>query len=889
MIRHRSALAAAVAAVLLGSGTTAAEASPTTLSNPLHRAATTARDAPLVQDPVSYVRPLNGTGKGGETVGEINNFPGPSAPFGMMQFSPDTEGSYAGYQYHSDHIRGFSLDHASVGCSAFGDVPILPVTGDVGDAPWKRTERYSHDEEEASPGHYAVTLQDSGVRAELTADTRTGLAAFTFPSGSTGQVLVKGGASFAGDTAADMKVTGDRTLTGSATTGNFCGKGNEYTLHYAVTFDRPFTAHGTWDGKKVSPGSSAVDSPKAGTYLTFGTDEGRTVKAKVSMSYVSVAGAQANMKAEVPGWDLDAQRQETAGRWRRALGKVRIAGGTQDQRETFYTSLYHSLMHPNTFSDVDRRYIGFDDKVRTLPEGRVQYANYSDWDTYRTLAPLQAMLFPDRAGDMAQSLVNDAEQGGWWPRWPMANEPTGQMTGDNSVPLIANLYAWGARDFDLKTALKYLVKGATTVDHTPGAYTERPGVEDYVRLGYDPNNETSRGDHQRTGASTTLEWAIDDFAISRLARAAGDERTARTFAERGQNWQNLLNPATGYLQPRGDDGLFPEGPAYVPPKEGEFGQDGFDEGNVVQYNWLVPQDPAGLIASMGGRGEAVKRLDDFFAGDLNSGPNKPTMWAGNEVNFGVPWMYNAAGQPWKTQRTVRKIATTLFGSNPDGQPGNDDLGAMSSWYVWAAMGVYPTTPGTTDLGVHGPLFPRVVLDLPHGRTLDVSAPKAATDAPYVHGLTVNGHRWERTSLPAGTATRGGRLHFDLSTSPDTSWAASPSGAPVSHRAGEDPVRLAVTPGTSALSPGESATLTVHLQRIAGDAGTARVSVDAPDGLTVTPRHTRVGLDGDTGAGTTRVSVTVDAGTPAGTYAVPVTARSGSGDPVRYEALVKVGD
>ncbi|WP_020666000.1 GH92 family glycosyl hydrolase [Amycolatopsis nigrescens] len=852
-------------AVLVTTGVSSASAAP--------------GDAPLVADPAAYVDPFIGTGTGGSSVGEINNFPGAAVPFGMMQFSPDTKGSYAGYQYHSDQIRGFSLNHASVGCHAFGDVPLLPVTGDVGAAPWDRVERFSHDGEQAEPGYYAVTLADSKVRAELTATTRTGLATFTFPADGARQVLVKGGASLAGNSQAELTINGDREVTGSATTGKFCGKDNKYKVYYAITFDQPFTAHGTWDGAEVTPGSSTVDSPKAGAYLTFG---GGVVRAKVSMSYVDVDGAKANLAAEVPGWEPRAVRDDTRARWSDALGKIKVAGRDTAQLKTFYTALYHSLMHPNTFNDVDGRYIGFDDKIRTLPPGRTQYANFSDWDTYRSLAPLHAMLFPDQASDMAQSLVNDAVQGGWWPRWPMANDYTGQMTGDNSVPLIANLHAFGARDFDLDTALKYLVKGATTVDHTPGAYQERRGIESYVARGYLPNNNESRGDHARVGASTTLEWAIDDFAIAQLAKAAGDRDTARDFTRRGQNWQHLLNPSTGYLQPRDEYGRFPDGPAYQPPPPGKFGQDGFDEGNAAQYNWLVPQNSAGLITAMGGRAAAAARLDEFFT-KLNVGPNEPYMWAGNEPDFGVPWLYNHLGQPWKAQAAVRKIATTLFSATPDGEPGNDDLGAQSSWYVWAALGLYPATPGTADLSVHSPLFERAVLDLPGGE-LDIRAPKASASTPYVHGLALDGRNWERTSLPQDIVRTGGRLDFSLAATPDKRWAVH--SAPPSYREGERPFLASATPNQVTVEPGGSGEFTVHGQRLGGPDRELRVTTTPPVGLEVRGLP-RVPLDGSTGAGSAKFTVTASPGMAPGYHEIPVTVRGSGGEPVRASVIVLV--
>ncbi|MFJ5986270.1 GH92 family glycosyl hydrolase [Lentzea sp. NPDC092896] len=807
----------------------------------------------LVSDPTAYVDPFIGTGLANAAAGEINNFPGPAVPFGMMQFSPDTLGSYAGYQYHNEKIRGFSLTHASVGCSAFGDVPILPITGDLGEKPWDRVERYQHTSEQGEPGYYAVTLEDSKVRAELTATTRTGLATFTLPAD--GHVLVKGGATLSGNSAAEVAIENDRTVTGSASTGGFCGKSNKYTVYYAITFDRPFTARGTWDGNAISPGSGGVKAPKAGAYLSFPAGQ---VKAKVALSFVGVDGAKRNMAQEIPDWDAAQVRADTRAKWRTELSKIRVAGTDTGELKTFYTALYHSLMHPNTFNDVDGRYIGFDDQIHTLPAGRTQYANFSDWDTYRSLAPLHAMLWPREASDMAQSLVNDAVQGGWWPRWPLANDYTAQMTGDSSVPLIANLYAYGARDFDLKTALQYLVKGATSVDTTPGAYQERPGIGEYVKRGYLPNTDAARGDHNRVGASITLEWSVDDFAIAQLAKAAGDRKTAAEFTRRGQNWQNLFNPATSHVQPRDGDGRFPDGPAWSP--GGGFGQDGFDEGNSVQYSWMVPHNPAGLITAMGGEDAAAARLDTFTT-KLNAGPQEPYMWAGNEPAFGIPWLYNHTGRPWRTQQVVRQIMTTLFSPTPDGEPGNDDLGAQSSWYVWAALGLYPATPGTSDLALHSPLFPKIVLDLP-GRDLTINAPRASATAMYVQDLNLNGRDHERTGLPRDIVSTGGRLDFELGATPDRGWATDADEAPPSYRDGEHDF-LASANSMITVRPGGTAEFAVSARRLAGKDRNLTVTTAPPAGLTVTgPQRFRL----DDGQAKFQVSATA----PEGYYDVPVT-------------------
>lgn len=738
-----------------------------------------AEEPAFVTNPVGHVDTLIGTAPS-ETGGEINNFPGASVPFGMVQYSPDTTDTYAGYDHDNERSTGFSMTHASVGCNAFGDIPMLPTTTPIGSQPWWAWERIAHDATEIGvPGYYTVRFPDTGVTAELTATTRTGVGRFTYPrDGRPALFHVRSGGSLAGNSAATVRIGEDNTtVTGSATTGDFCGKNNTYTVYFAMKFSRPFTSYGTFEGDSVFPGARSADSRWSGGWVEF--PAGVVLEVQTALSYVSVDAARANLAAE--GGNFDDVRAAASAQWNAALSRIAVAGTNSGDVKTFYTSLYRSLLHPNTFNDADGRYLGFDGAIHTVARGHTQYANFSDWDTYRCLAALQALLFPQRASDMAQSLVNDAVQSGSLPRWALANSATGEMTGDNVVPLVVNLYTFGAKDFDDKTALYYMLKAATDGGVGRGGYVERPGIATYLQHGYAPQTDEFGGDHGIDGASITLEWSIDDFAISRFADALGEPVIAAEFLNRAQYWQNLFNPLTGYITPRTADGIFLPWPESSGPTS-DFGQDGFEEGNAAQYTWLVPQNTAGLVAALGGREAAAERLDRFTA-ELNAGPDEPYLWLGNEPGFGVPWLYNYVGQPWKTQETVDRVRRELFGPTPVGEPGNDDLGAMSSWYVWAALGMYPITPGTAVLTVNTPLFDRAEISLPAGKSIRISAPGASSGMKYISGLSVDGKPTDQTFLPESIIHTGGDVTFTLSNVPDTVWGTAESAAPPSFGAG----------------------------------------------------------------------------------------------------------
>ncbi|SEN05353.1 alpha-1,2-mannosidase, putative [Sphingomonas gellani] len=757
-------------------------------------------------DPAGEVNVFIGTTNGG------NVFPGATLPFGMVAFSPEMTplpgkrfamSAPGGYEWHGNGVRGFSLTHVSgTGCTgASGDIPIMPVTVPVEtspsavDAGLGYAAILDHGEERASPGAYRVKL-GNGVLAELGATARTAVAHFGFPADKPANLLFRTSDSEVGSTASTIRIDpATRTVSGSVTSGNFCGylaedrRESYYTLHFVATFDQPFTTGGTWHDDTVAKGSGTgvggtgygsrghpPTGKGAGGWISFDPAQSPDVTMRVGISYVDEASARANLDRESPAGTTLASVQ-AAGRsaWNRALGQVAVTGGTGDQRSVFYSALYHSLLTPTLYSDADGRYRGFDGAVHHLsPRQQAQYANYSGWDVYRSQLQLVTLLDPQRGSDIAQSLLNQANQhGGVWDRWTHLTGATSVMNGDPSPPSLAAIHAFGGRGFDLARAYASLKRAATTP--TPGDLSrkgcpvlcvgQRPGLDQWLSHHYMPVGAPGWGT-----AADTLEMAAADFGLAQLARAAGDRRGERMFLDRSGWWRNLFNPtatpAGGYIQPRRADGSWP---SFDPASDDEF-----VEGSGAQYLWMVPFDPAGLVGALGGRDNAVRRLDAFFKtpeGEwavTKSGPLHAEL--DNEPSIASPWLYNFVGQPWKTQETVRAAMDRIWTNTPAGISGNDDLGQMSSWYVWAALGLYPLYPGRAELVMGSPMFPAVTIDRPGGR-IAITARGAAADAPYVQSLRVNGRTSDRPWLPASFVERGGRLDFVLATTPDRSWGS----------------------------------------------------------------------------------------------------------------------
>jgi predicted alpha-1,2-mannosidase len=702
---------------------------------------------------------------GGET------FPGADLPFGMVQWSPDTvKFAYSGYAFDDSRMRGFSLTHLSgAGCSQYGDLPFLPFTGALTGDPARSSAGFSHARETAYAGYYRVEL-DNGVTSELTVTQRSGAGRFTYPAGAQAGMLLDLSGSL--NTVRDAQATlGRDTISGWVSSGNFCYlHNNSYRVYFWAQFSQPFARVGVWrDGVMLSD-RREVGGPHTGVFVTFASSERSVIGLRVGISYVSVANAEANVNAEDRTGDFaDVLRRATRA-WGDLLGEIQISGGTADQRATFYTALYHALLFPSVFSDANGQYLGFDGRVHSLPAGHAQYTNFSGWDIYRSEAQLLALLAPAQASDMAQSLVNDYEQSGGLPKWPVANGETYVQVGDPAAAIISAIYAFGGTDFDTRSALAALLAQATRPNK------ERPGIEYLEQPGYEPLDGAYGCCNAYGPASTTLEYAAADFALSTFAEALGDRADAQKFRRRAQNWRALFNPATGYLEPRYLNGAFPSN--FTPANS-----TGWVEGNASQYTWMVPFNLRDLFDLMGGNARVVQRLDNFFT-QLDAGPDAPYAFLGNEPSLGIPWEYDYAGAPYKTQHIVHTILTTLYGPGPAGLPGNEDLGELSSWFVFAALGMYPALPGTANLVLTSPLFSTITLRRLGGQIIQINAPRASSGAYYVQRLLVNGQVSTRPWLPSSFIAQGGTLDYTLAAAPNPLWGAAVQDAPPSY--GEEP-------------------------------------------------------------------------------------------------------
>ena len=753
-----------------------------------------ASPAPDPRSTFADVDPMIGTGPDGHT------FPGATMPFGMVQLSPDTwigdfHHSYAhaaGYRYEDPTIQGFSHTHFSgAGHSDLGDVLVMPVAGtvalDPGDPDHPGSgyrSRFSHDTEQAEPGYYAVTLSDSGVRAELTATPRVGVHRYRFPENRPAHLLIDLRQSiynYPGKVLwSRLTLRPDGSVTGFRETRGWA-PGRQ--LFFAMRFSRAPTGHAFVDREPEpvayhgfkGPGDDPADTDAiAGRglvgVLDFGTLATPLV-VEVALSPVSEDGALANLRAEAPGYDFDRLRAAARVAWRQALSAVEVQGPAP-MRRTLATALYHALLAPSLSMDVDGRYRGPDNAVHQA-RGFDFVSSFSLWDTYRAEQPLMTLIEPARRTvDVVDSLLASRDESpfGILPIWQVQGQETWCMIGYHAVPEIADALLKHVPGIDPGRALDAMVASAS--------YAPYGHLGDYMRLGFVPV------DHDDEAVSKTMEYAFDDWTIARAARAAGRAAIADRFDRRAANWRNVFDRTIGFVRPRLADGRFRDG--FDPARAGAGS--GFTEGDAWQYSWYQPQDVGGLIALLGGDDRLSAKLDAMF--DARIAPHQYDAVEdmsgligqyvhGNEPSHHLAYLYAYAGQPWRGQARLKQIVDSQYRPAPDGLVGNDDLGQMSAWMIFTALGFYPVAPGSNQYVIGRPFVDRAVLRLPNGRRFIVDTEGLSDAHPYVGTVTLDGAPLSRSYLRHDEIMRGGTLRFVMQATPNKEWASRTQDRPFS--------------------------------------------------------------------------------------------------------------
>jgi len=737
-------------------------------------------------DPLKLVDPMIGTGPEGHT------FPGATAPFGMVQLSPDTQIRYfkqsykwaAGYRYEDTTILGFSHTHFSgAGHSDLGDVLLMPIGGDQvplepGDPDKPRSgyrSRFSHADEHAEPGYYSVYLQDSGVHAELTASERVGVHRYTFAAGAQRHVLLDLRSSiynYPGKVLwSRIRIREDGTVTGMRITRGWA-PGRQ--LYFAMRFSEPLSGHALYNKEEDPPPYKGFKTPGTSPQDTQSI-EGRGLEAvfdfapathplivKVAISPVSEQNAIDNMNAGVPGFDFDAVRAKTQQMWREELARVEFHADTATEK-SLYTALYHSMMAPSISMDVDGEYRGPDNQVHRA-DGFHFVSTLSLWDIYRAEQPLMTLIEPARrTNDLVRSLVASQQESpfGILPVWQFQGQETWCMIGYHSVPIIADAYMKGIRGYDAQAALKAMVASAI--------YGPYGHLKDYMKFGYVPV------DHDDEAASKTMEYAFDDWTIARMAAAMGDSKIAAEFEKRAGSWRNNFNKADGFVEPRLEDGEYRK--PFDPAKAGAGS--GFTEGNSWQYSWYQPQDEQGLIDLLGGGDKLTAKLDEMFDQKVD-----PAQYAdvedisgmigqyihGNEPSHHLAYLYMYAGAPLKTQARLKQIVDSQYKPAPDGLVGNDDLGQMSAWLIFTSLGFYPVAPASNQYVLGRPFVDRAVLHLPNGKQLTIVSEDRSDEHGFIKDVLLNGKSLDRSYVTHEELMQGGELKFVFSSEKDAAWS-----------------------------------------------------------------------------------------------------------------------
>lgn len=710
-------------------------------------------------DYTTYVNPFIGTDFTG------NTYPGAQLPFGMVQLSPDNGlpgwDRISGYFYPDSTIAGFSHMHLSgTGAGDLYDISFMPVT-----LPYKEAEaplgiysKFSHKDESATAGYYQVRLKDYNINVELTATERCGIQRYTFPKAESAVFLdLRKAMNWDATSDSHIEIIDSVTIRGYRFSD---GWARGQRVYFYTRFSKPFTL--------VQLDTTAImkDDKRVGTaYVArfdFPTTEGEQLLVNTAISGVNMEGAALNLQAEVPDNDFDKYREAARTHWNTQLSRIEVQGKNTDDKVNFYTALYHSMLAPTIYGDVDGSYYGPDKKVHRA-EGWTNYSTFSLWDTYRAAHPLFTYTQPERVNDMVESLLAFYEQNGRLPVWNFQGGETDMMIGYHAVPVIVDAYLKGIGHFDAERALAACVATANIDNYR--------GIGEYKKLGYIPYNRADSYNAEPWSLSKTLEYAFDDYCIARMADKMGKKEIAATFYKRAENYKNVYNPQTSFMQPRDDKGVF------IPDFKADAYTPHICESNGWQYFWSVQQDIDGLISLVGGKERFAQKLDSMFTYHPTDKDELPIFSTGmigqyahgNEPGHHVIYLYNAVDQPWKTQKYAAQVMHDLYQNTPAGICGNEDCGQMSAWFVFSAMGFYPVDPigGTYEIGT--PLFPEMKMKLNNGKTFTILAPGVSRENIYIQSIRMNGEPYKLSTISHDQMMSGATFELVMGSQPGPVW------------------------------------------------------------------------------------------------------------------------
>ncbi len=730
-----------------------------------------------VQDNTQYVNTFIGTGGHGHV------FPGATTPYGMVQLSPDTRtlgwDACGGYHYTDSSIIGFSHTHLSgTGISDLGDFLFMPfsgkakvISGTAENPDDGYRSRFTHESEKAEPGYYSVTLEDYNIQAELTASTRAGFHRYTFNQTTENGIIIDLSHTIYPDQNPnhEFKIISDTEIAGYKGSG---GWAKEQHTWFNAKFNKPFSCV-FYDNGKIIKDAKSAKSKKLLAVLSFETQDNKELLAKVGISHVDYEGAKNNLETEIEDWDFNAARMSASNLWTKQLNKIKTEGGSEDEKAIFYTSLYHTAISPYTFSDVDGRYRGMDQKIRNS-DGETIYTVFSLWDTFRANHPLKTIIDPDRNNDFINTLLSKYDQGGALPMWELVGNYTGCMIGYHAVPVIVDAYFKGMRDFDVNKAYKAMVESANY--NTDGILFPSKGVQQKlmpkaklynIERGFVPS------DLETQSVSKALEYAYNDWCIAQMAKELGKADDYSHFMERSKRYTEYYDKETGFMRGKNDDGKWREP---FNPRRSEHRIDDYTEGNAYQWSWFVPHDVEGLVDLIGGKQQFITQLDTLFStsselsGDHVSSDITGLIGQyahGNEPSHHITHMYNYVGQSWKTQKLTDEIMSELYFNNPNGLAGNEDCGQMSAWYVLNAMGFYSFCPGEPVYSIGRPVFNKVEIDLPNGKAFTVIAKNNSADNLYIQSAKLNGKTLDEPFFTHTDILNGATLEFEMGATANT--------------------------------------------------------------------------------------------------------------------------